>query len=47
MCLSQPTVQKGGHMLQPPGEEAFTLIFDTIEKGRALSRLHLLPATKT
>ncbi len=41
------TTQKGGHMLEPPKEEVFSLISTTLRKGWTPSYLHQSPPTKT
>ncbi len=44
--LPRPIVQRGAHMLQPLGEEAFTLISNALEKGVGCSCSHLMPLTR-
>jgi hypothetical protein len=43
--LFQPTIKKGGHMLQHSGEKTLTLISDVPRKGGALSCSHLSTPT--
>jgi hypothetical protein len=47
MHLFWPTIQKGGHMLQPLREKSFLLISNVFGKGRAPIYSHLLPLTKS